>query len=181
MAIVLMGVVRTVRKLISRWGTKPVMVAGITLITGSLVWLTQLSPGSSYLAGVLGPLVLLGAGGGLTTVALSVTSLSGVRREDSGAGAGVFQTLQWTSWSLGLAVLVTVYHAAATGTGKATALANGTTRAFIGASVIAVLGLLCALVFVPSGIQKEAPAPPVADPQGDDAANGQLRAADSRD
>jgi EmrB/QacA subfamily drug resistance transporter len=180
MAVVLMGVLRVVRKLISRWGTKPVMLTGITLITGSLVWLAELSRTSSYLAGVLGPLVLLGAGGGLTTVALSVTSLSGVRREDSGAGAGVFQTLQWTSWSLGLAVLITVYHAQATGTGRA-ALANGTAGAFTGATVIALLGLLCTLLFVPSGVQKEAPAPPVASPQGDDVAAGKIRAANTQD
>jgi len=132
MTVVLMGVVRLVGRLIKRWGTRPVMAVGITFVTAALLWLTQLSGDSGYLTNVLGPLVLLGIGAGLTTVALSVTSLSGVRREDSGAGAGLFQTLQWSSWSLGLAVLVTVYHqAAAEGSGAADSLARGTSSAFV--------------------------------------------------
>src|SRR4029079_2642801 len=99
-------------------------------VTAALLWLTQLNSGSGYLVNVLGPLVLLGIGAGLTTVALSVTSLSGVRREDSGVGAGVFQTLQWSSWSLGLAVLVTVYHQAAAKGGSAPeSLTRGTSSA----------------------------------------------------
>ncbi|MFF0579683.1 MFS transporter [Streptosporangium saharense] len=160
MTIVLVGVVRLVGRLIKRWGTRPVMAVGIAFVTAALLWLTRLSGDSGYLANVLGPLVLLGVGAGLTTVALSVTSLSGVRREDSGAGAGVFQTLQWTSWSLGLAVLVTVYHQAATGSGDpAGALARGTSAAFVGASVIAVLALFSTLLFVRSAVQPGAPAP----------------------
>jgi hypothetical protein len=159
MTVVLMGVVRLVGRLIKQWGTRPVMAVGIAFVTAALLWLTRLSAGSSYLANVLGPLVLLGVGAGLTTVALSVTSLSGVRREDSGAGAGVFQTLQWSSWSLGLAVLVTVYHqAAAEGGSAAESLARGTSSAFVGASVIAVLALLGTLVFVRSAVQSAAPA-----------------------
>ncbi|GLW26714.1 MFS transporter [Microbispora amethystogenes] len=147
MTLVLMGVVRPAGRLIIRWGTRPVMAAGIASVTAALLWLSRLTGGSGYLTGVLGPLVLLGAGAGLSTVALSVTSLSGVRREDAGAGAGVFQTLQWTSWSLGLAVLVTLYQHAAAGGGAASPV-RGTSAAFAGASVIAVLALLSTLVFV---------------------------------
>lgn len=160
MTIVLMGVVRLVGRLITRWGTRPVMAAGIAFVTAALLWLTQLSGGSGYLANVLGPLMLIGIGAGLTTVALSVTSLSGVRGEDSGAGAGLFQTLQWSSWSLGLAVLVTVYHhGAAKGDSAPESLARGTSSAFAGASVIAVLALLGTLVFVRSAVQSGASAP----------------------
>jgi EmrB/QacA subfamily drug resistance transporter len=159
MTVVLMGVVRLVGSMIKRWGTRPVMAAGIAFVTAALLWLTQLSSDSGYLANVLGPLVLIGIGAGLTTVALSVTSLSGVRREDSGAGAGVFQTLQWSSWSLGLAVLVTVYHQAAAEHGSAAeSLARGTSSAFVGASVITMIALLSTLVFVRSAIQPGAPA-----------------------
>jgi EmrB/QacA subfamily drug resistance transporter len=159
MTVVLMGVVRLVGRLIKQWGTRPVMAVGIAFVTAALLWLTQLSSSSTYLANVLGPLVLLGVGAGLTTVALSVTSLSGVRREDSGAGAGLFQTLQWSSWSLGLAVLVTVYHqAAGKGTSPADSLAHGTSSAFVGATVIAVLALLSTLIFVRSAVQPGAPA-----------------------
>jgi EmrB/QacA subfamily drug resistance transporter len=160
MTLVLMGAVRVVGPLIKRWGTRPVMAAGITFVAAALLWLTALSSDSTYWVNVFGPLVVLGVGAGLTTVALSVTSLSGVRREDSGAGAGLFQTLQWSSWSLGLAVLVTVFHGgAAPQPNKAEALAHGTSSAFIGATVFAALALVNTLVFVRSAIQPGAPAP----------------------
>jgi hypothetical protein len=128
-------------------------------VAAALLWLTTLSGTSGYWSTVFGPLVVLGVGAGLTTVALSVTSLSGVRREDSGAGAGLFQTLQWSSWSLGLAVLVTVYHgSAAEQPNPAEALAHGTAAAFAGAAVFAALALLNTLVFVRSAIQPGAQA-----------------------
>ncbi|MEV4096310.1 hypothetical protein [Streptosporangium saharense] len=57
--------------------------------------------------------------------------MSGVRAEDS--GVGVFQTMQWTSWSLGLAVLVAVRHRAES---------DGVSSAFAGASAIALLNTL---------------------------------------
>jgi EmrB/QacA subfamily drug resistance transporter len=159
MTIVLMGAVRVVGNLIRRWGTRPVMAVGIAFVAAALLWLTTLSSTSGYWTTVFGPLVVLGVGAGLTTVALSVTSLSGVRREDSGAGAGLFQTLQWSSWSLGLAVLVTVYHAsAAEQSSPAEALAHGTSAAFLGATVFAALALLNTLVFVRSAVQPGAPA-----------------------
>jgi hypothetical protein len=136
------------------------MAVGIAFVAAALLWLTTLSSTSGYWSTVFGPLVVLGVGAGLTTVALSVTSLSGVRREDSGAGAGVFQTLQWSSWSLGLAVLVTVYHgSAAEQPNEAEALAHGTAAAFVGAAVFAALALLNTLVFVRSAVQPGAPAP----------------------
>jgi EmrB/QacA subfamily drug resistance transporter len=169
MTIVLMGVVRLMPKLIKRYGTRPVMAVGIAFVAVALVWLTRLSTTSTYVANVLGPLVLVGIGAGLTTVALSVTSLSRVRPEDAGAGAGLFQTLQWSSWSLGLAVLVTVYHQAADKAAANTAeasraayesLAHGTAAAFTGAAVLAVAAFLSTLVFVRSAIPQGAPSTP---------------------
>jgi predicted MFS family arabinose efflux permease len=157
MTMALMGAVRIVSNLIRRWGTRPVMAVGIAFITTALLWLTTLSSASGYWSTVFGPLVVLGVGAGLATVTLSVTALSGVRRADSGAGAGLFQTLQWSSWSLGLAALVTVYHAGATGRpNKVDALAHGTTAAFAGATVLAALALLNTLLFVRDAIQPQA-------------------------
>jgi hypothetical protein len=76
----------------------------------------------------------------------------------------LFQTLQWSSWSLGLAVLVTVYHQAAIGGGSVTdSLARGTSSAFVGATVIAGLTLISTLVFVRSAIQPPATAAPPED------------------
>jgi EmrB/QacA subfamily drug resistance transporter len=49
MTVVLIGVVRLVGRLIKRWGTRPVMAAGIAFVIAALLWLAQLSAESSYL------------------------------------------------------------------------------------------------------------------------------------
>ena len=89
-------------------------------MAGGLFWLTQLTVSSTYFAGLLGPLALLGLGGGLAFSPLNIVIMATVRPSDAGAAGGVLQTMQNIGGTLGLAVLVTVFgtasrHAAAHG------------------------------------------------------------------
>ena len=77
-----------------------------------MAWLGQLSPGSTYLSGVLGPMLLLGAGLGIAFVPLTMTSLAGVAPQDSGAAASMVNVTQQVGGALGLAILVTVFGSA---------------------------------------------------------------------
>jgi EmrB/QacA subfamily drug resistance transporter len=99
------------RVLVERFGGRPLMIAGLALSTTGLLWLTQLSAHSGYLA-VLGPLVLFGIGNGLAFVPLTATGLAGVSPADAGAASGLINVMQQVGGSLGLAVLVTVASAA---------------------------------------------------------------------
>ena len=148
MTFAIVGAVRLMPRLLKRTGAMPPMIAGASLLATALLWLTRLSGTSEYLTAVLGPLLLVGAGAGLVTVSLSTTVLTGVAPEDSGAAAGLFQTLQWGSWSLGLAMLITVYEsAAAHDTGKTT-LAHASGAAFGAAAVSAMFGIVIAAGFI---------------------------------
>jgi EmrB/QacA subfamily drug resistance transporter len=109
---VMIVMVRLVPRLLPRYGPRPLVLAGIGFILGADVWLTQLTPGSQYVTGLLVPMLLLGVGVGTSFPPVSLTILSGVTPADAGAASGAMQTLQQTGGAVGLAVLVTV---AATG------------------------------------------------------------------
>jgi len=147
------AVVRLVPRLLTRVGTRPLMIAGAVLVLLATGWLSRLTPESSYLGGVLTPLLICGAGIGLSIMPLNVTILTGVPQTDSGAASGLLQTLQWIGASLGLAILSS---AAAHGSGitgrpqarqhsSVAALVDGITMAFTVATGFAALVLLIAV------------------------------------
>ncbi len=99
------------RRLIERFGGKPLMVVGISLSTLAMLLMTQLSASSTYVS-VLIPVLLFGTGNGLAFVPLTGASLAGVRREDAGAASGLVNVMQQMGGALGLAVLVSVFGSA---------------------------------------------------------------------
>jgi EmrB/QacA subfamily drug resistance transporter len=148
---VMFAVVRMVPRVLPRTGARPLLLVGGALIIAADLWLTQVTPDTSYVGGVLGPMVLLGIGAGCSFMPLSTTILAGVAGEDSGAAAGLLQASQWVGGSLGLAVLVTVFgtasrHAATGGQPATEVLAQGIAAAFAGAAVVAMAALLTTYV-----------------------------------
>ncbi len=97
----LFAVSRLAPVLIPRFGAKPLMVAGLIPAVAGMAWLGQLSPTSTYLSGVLGPMLLLGVGMGMAFVPLTMTSLAGVAPEDSGAAASMVNVTQQVGGALG--------------------------------------------------------------------------------
>jgi EmrB/QacA subfamily drug resistance transporter len=108
----LFAVSRLAPRLIGRFGPKAPMVAGLLPVVGGMTWLSQITPGRGYLQGILGPMLLLGAGMGVTFVPLTMASLAGVRPEDSGAASSMVNVTQQVGGALGLAILVTVFGTA---------------------------------------------------------------------
>ncbi len=94
------------------FGPKPFMVTGSTLVTLGLAWQTFITPDSSYVGGVLGPMLVFGFGMGLNFVTLTLTAVSGVAPHEAGAASGLLNTTQQVGGSLGLSILTTVFSAA---------------------------------------------------------------------
>jgi hypothetical protein len=125
-----------------------------------MAWLAQISPGTGYLTGVLGPMLLVGAGMGVVFVPLTTASLAGVRPEESGAASSMVNVMQQVGGSLGLAALVTVFgaasrHAAAHPAAGASAIArahqvfaHGAATAFAVAAIFDVCALLVILTLI---------------------------------
>ena len=144
LTLTVFGVSRAAPRLIPRFGGTRLMLAGMLPVIAGMAWLAQVSAGTSYLAGVLGPMLLLGAGMGLVFVPLTAASLAGVAPADSGAASSMVNVMQQVGGSLGLAILVTVFGAAYrhAGGGAHHALVHGVSAAFSVAAVFDVAALL---------------------------------------
>lgn len=100
------------QRLLPVLGPKPFMVVGSTLTGVGLLWLTLISSDSSYVSGVLGPMLIFGFGMGLNFVTLTLTAVSGVGQHEAGAASGLLNASQQVGGSLGLSILVTVFGTA---------------------------------------------------------------------
>ncbi|GAA3480510.1 MFS transporter [Streptomyces yanii] len=100
------------QRLLPALGPKPFMITGSTLTGIGLFWQTLISPDSSYVSGVLGPMILFGFGMGLNFVTLTLTAVSGVAQHEAGAASGLLNASQQVGGSLGLSILVTVFGTA---------------------------------------------------------------------
>jgi len=49
-------------RLVTRWGSRPLLLAGTVTAALGMAWLAQITPHSTYSADLLGPFVLIGLG-----------------------------------------------------------------------------------------------------------------------
>ena len=139
--------------LVTRVGVKPVLVAGMTMLTAGLLYFTQVSVDGSYAADLLPGFLLIAVGLGFSFVSISIAALAGVRHSEAGLASGLINTSQQVGGALGVAVLATVANSrtdAATADGSAlpVALTNGFEAAFIVGAAIAFAGVLVGLFVV---------------------------------
>jgi EmrB/QacA subfamily drug resistance transporter len=94
---------------LAKTGPKPFLMVGSIMCTGGLAWLAQINTGSSYVSGVLGPMVIFAVGMGFMFVPLTMLAVSKVTDKESGSASSLLNVMQQVGGSLGLSVLVTVY------------------------------------------------------------------------
>ena len=140
LTLTVFGVSRAAPRLIPRFGGNRLMLAGMVPVIAGMAWLAQVSAGTSYLAGILGPMLLLGTGMGLVFVPLTAASLAGVAPADSGAASSMVNVMQQVGGSLGLAILVTVFGTAYRHAAQH-ALVHGVSAAFSVATLFDVAAL----------------------------------------
>ncbi|HEX6603149.1 MAG TPA: MFS transporter [Solirubrobacterales bacterium] len=94
--------------LVSRYGTKPLLVSGMTLAATGALLLSGVSPDGGYLTDVLPGLLVLDAGIGLAAPAIFITALAGVDDEEAGLVSGLTTTAHELGGALILPLLSTV-------------------------------------------------------------------------
>ncbi|MFB4310990.1 MFS transporter [Actinomadura sp. GTD37] len=101
-------VLRVTPRLMKRAADRTLIAAGALIAAAGFLWQSRLSPGGAYLPDVLGPAILISAGGGLLGTPLTAAVTSGVPPGDAGAASGLMNTAKQMGAALGLAVLATV-------------------------------------------------------------------------
>ncbi|MEV4377524.1 MFS transporter [Streptosporangium sp. NPDC049644] len=137
-------------RLNTRFGERAVLLAGLALLFGAMVWLTRVPVDADYVTDLL-PVMLLIAGGGLMLPALAALGMSGARADDAGVASGLFNTTQQVGMATGVAVLSTLAASRteellSAGESQAAALTGGYQLAFGTAAVLLAAAFTVALI-----------------------------------
>jgi EmrB/QacA subfamily drug resistance transporter len=154
--------------LTTRLGVRRVLTSGMLLTAAAGILYAQMPVDGRYFENVLPGLLLGGVGLAFSFVPVTIASLAGVERADSGVASGLINTTRQIGGSIGLAAVTTIAatatshyvrsHAAAD---QGAALTHGFQVAFYVLIGLSLLGALVAGVFVQSSRRQ---ASPVAEP-----------------
>jgi EmrB/QacA subfamily drug resistance transporter len=141
------------QKLVTRFGAKPVMVLGMVLITGGLLWYTQITVNGSYATTLLPGYLLVGIGIAFAFISVSIAALAGVGERDAGLASGILNTAQQIGGALGVAIAATIVTTHATtllksGHDAAHAYTSGFALSFWVMAGLGVVGILVAVILV---------------------------------
>lgn len=160
--VVLMSTLVT-RRLLTRFGARPVLLAGLVIMTAGQLWLAQISRHSSYPAGVLPGILLTALSIGLSLPAASVAITTGVHGRDQGIAGAMFTTGQQAGAAVGLAILATV-AAARTASAAGDVVAGYRLSFLIAAGMGAVAIAVVAAVRSPARPRERESVPAAAEP-----------------
>ena len=148
----------TSQALVTKIGVRTVLAVGMALTAAGLVYFTQISVSGSYLVDLTPGFVLTGIGLGFSFVPVTIAALVGVEAHEAGIASGIINTSQQIGGALGTAILSTVAftrvadylttHAPSPTVGQFAAV-DGYSVAFGVGAVLAALGLLATLLFIP--------------------------------
>jgi EmrB/QacA subfamily drug resistance transporter len=152
-----------VASLMKRFPPRIFVTVGPLLASLGLFWLSRLDVQSTYVDGVLGPILVLGLGLGLTFVPVVLGVTAGVQPGELGIASAVLNSAQQVGGTLGLAILVTIAADATKSALNSEAVAQGAqeireaalaatlhgyTTAFVVGACIAFAAFLIALVAI---------------------------------
>ena len=123
--------------LMPRFGPKPLVATGMLVGAGAMVWFAQLGVHTAYVDGVLGPLIMTGAGLGMVIAPSINTGTFGVAPQDAGVASATVTVGQQLGASVGTSLLNTIFASAVT----AYITANIASARLIGRPALIALGL----------------------------------------
>ncbi|HXD39854.1 MAG TPA: MFS transporter [Ramlibacter sp.] len=94
--------------LVTRVGPRPVMAVGLALISGGMLWYTQIPVDGSFVTHLLPGYLLVGIGMALSFIPMSISALAGVEPQEAGLASGLINATQQIGGALGVAIAATV-------------------------------------------------------------------------
>src|SRR5438270_907911 len=139
--------------LVTRYGTRPVLVLGMLVLAASLGWYTQIPVGGHYWPDLLPAYVTFALGLAFSFIPVSIAALAQVEPHEAGLASGLINTNQQIGGAIGVAVAATIFtsHAKAllkTGNDQAHAFTAGYQHAFWALAAIALVGAVAAGVLL---------------------------------
>ncbi len=153
--------------LTTRFGPRPVMSLGLALITGGMVWYSQIPVHGGFVSDLLPGYLMVGVGMAFAFIPMSIAALAGVAPHEAGLASGLINTSQQIGGAVGVAVASTVafthmktllasHHDLATSLTSGFGLAFWVFAAIGAASVLACLTLVRSQKIVLEGEPVEA-------------------------
>ena len=136
-----------------------ILAVGLALCVAGLAWLSRATPDSVYLTAVALPMILIGAGQGLSLGPLTVSAIKGVARADAGAASGVVNVVHQIGSALGLAVLIAIGAIGADVLQGDALTAHRVTYAFTASTIMLALALVLVVAFIVPARRKTAARP----------------------
>jgi EmrB/QacA subfamily drug resistance transporter len=127
------------QRLVTRFGARRVLVAGLLFMAASEAYLVRLPVHGHYVIDLLPAFVLLGIGMGTSFIAVTIAALAGVPGRDAGIASGLVNTSRQIGGAIGLAAVTTIASSAAGGHTLA-ATTHGYRVAFGTLAVLALVG-----------------------------------------
>jgi len=128
-----------------RWGSRPLMFAGLTLQTIALTWFAFILSATMPYTAVIGPFVLAGTGMALVFAPSANAVLSAVAAHEAGQASGAHNAIREVGGVLGVAVLAAVFSRAG-GYATPQTFVHGLVPAVIVGAVVLGLGAIAALM-----------------------------------
>lgn len=134
-------------RLTVRFGSRPVLLGGLTAFAAALLWFSTAPVDGNYLSDVAPVLALMGTGMEVAIPAAIMLAMSGAEPGDAGLASGLNNTAQQAGAAVGTATLATLAasHTAARvgeGAGPVAALRDGYSLAFVAAAAFLAAALL---------------------------------------
>jgi len=108
MTAVIVLTTQVISRLIGRFGLRPFVTIGPLLVAAGLFWLAQINANTSYLGGLVGPMLLLALGLGNIFVPLTLMAVAGAGSQESGLASALLNVGQQIGGSIGIALLGTI-------------------------------------------------------------------------
>jgi EmrB/QacA subfamily drug resistance transporter len=142
---------------VTRFGFKPVLLAGLLFVAGGLYWFSRVpGTGGTFAGDILGPSILAAVGLGLSFVPVTIAAVTGTKPQEAGLASGLVNTAQQVGGALGLAILASVANSRTNSVlhagqhNLAIALTKGFERAFLVGAGFARAGAVLTIVLISS-------------------------------
>jgi EmrB/QacA subfamily drug resistance transporter len=139
--------------LVTRFGARYPMAFGLALMTGGMLWYTQIPVDGNFASDLLPGYLMVGIGLPFSFIPVSIAALAGVESHEAGLASGLLNTSQQIGGAVGVAVASTIFAShfrteLKSGTSQLAALTSGFQWAFWVLAAIGLAGVIAALTLV---------------------------------